>query len=86
MDRLLPEFNKDQTPPSDKLFDIFETFARLRQPRTATLVKGARAKGESRVIDGGLEACLVRDETLRKGWEDERVVETKYDALFREPY
>ena len=86
MDRLLPEFNKSQTASPEKLCEIFGTFARLRQPRTAALVKGARAQGESRVVDGGLEVCLIRDEKLRKGWEDERAVEAKYDALFREPY
>jgi salicylate hydroxylase len=84
--RLLPKFQKDETMSSEKLSEIFSSFANLRQPRTAALVKGARAQGESRVIDGGKEACLQRDERLRKGWEDESAVEAKYDALFREPY
>jgi hypothetical protein len=50
------------------------------------LVRGARAQGENRVVDGGAEACLERDHRLRKNWQDEKAVEAKYDALFREPY
>jgi salicylate hydroxylase len=86
LDRLLPEFKKDETLSSEKLTEIFSTFANLRQPRTASLVKGARAQGESRVVDGGHKACLERDERLRKSWQDVRAVEAKYDALFKEPY
>ena len=86
MNRLLPDFQKDGALSSKKLSDIFSTFANLRQPRTAALVKGARLQGESRVIDGGLEACLERDARLRTVWEDERAVEAKYDILFREPF
>ena len=86
MARLLPQFQKDETMSSEKLSEIFSTFANLRQPRTAALVKGARTQGESRVIDGGEEACLKRDERLRKGWEDKSSVEAKYNGLFREPF
>jgi salicylate hydroxylase len=82
----LPHLDKDQGISSEKQSEIFRTFANLRQPRTAALVKGARAQGESRVIDGGVEACLKWDDRLRQGWEDDKVVEAKYDALFREPY
>ena len=71
---------------SGNLSEIFGAFANLRQPRTAALVKGARAQGENRVIDGGEKACLERDEMLRKSWEDEGAVKAKYHALFREPY
>lgn len=82
----MPELDKDKMLSSDVLIKTFKSFANLRKPRTAALVKGARAQGESRVIDGGLESCLTRDERLRKGWTDEKSVEGKYDALFREPY
>ena len=32
------------------------------------------------------EACLARDERLRKSWEDKEALQKKYDALYREPY
>jgi len=88
LSRLLPDFDADEMKafPPRILTEIFTTFANLRQARTSALVKGARAQGESRVIDGGTEACAERDERLRKGWEDEAAVEAKYDALFKEPF
>lgn len=86
LDRLLPAFNKDDGLSSADLKSIFATFARLRQPRTSALVKGARAHGETRVVDDGLAACLERDERLRRSWEDTEALERKYDALYREPY
>jgi len=68
------------------LNEIFTTFANLRQPRTAALVKVACAQRESRVIDGGHEACAERDQKLRKSWGNEVAVESKYNALFKEPF
>jgi len=58
----------------------------MRQPRTAALVKGARAQGEDRVVDGGPKACEERNERLRCKWEDEAAVEDRYDYLLREPF
>lgn len=86
--RLLPDFesSNEDTLTSQALKEIFGTFAKLRQPRTAALVKGARSQGENRVVDGGREACAERDERLRKGWADEEAVLKKYDMLLKEPF
>ena len=85
LDRLLPNFSPGKTLLSMELSKTFAIFAKLRQPRTAALVKGARAQGESRVVNGGAEVCLERDERLRKAWQNTDGVEAKYDTLFREP-
>jgi salicylate hydroxylase len=84
--RLLPNFEKGKSLSSDDLNSIFKTFANLRQPKTAALVKGARLQGEDRVVDGGREACEERDERLRQKWKDEVAVEEKYDSLLMEPF
>jgi salicylate hydroxylase len=86
--RLLPdvESGSETALTSQTLNDIFAAFARLRQPRTAALVKGARAQGENRVVDGGPEACAARDDRLRKGWADEEAVQNRFDMLLKEPF
>jgi len=87
LSRLLPDLsNKGEGPTSETLESIFAKFAKLRQLRTAALVKGARAQGEDRVVDGGPEACAERDERLQKRWEDTAAVEAKYDYLLKEPF
>jgi len=84
LSRLLPDLsNEGEWPTSETLKSIFAKFAKLRQPRTAALVKGAHAQG---VVDGGPEACAERDERLRKRWEDAAAVEAKYDYLLKEPF
>jgi salicylate hydroxylase len=86
--RLLPniESGSEDILTSEALNAVFSAFARLRQPRTAALVKGARAQGENRVVDGGPEACAARDERLREGWVDEEALERKNDMLLKEPF
>lgn len=86
--RLLPDVDSDSqaTLTSQALSDVFAAFAALRQPRTAALVKGARAQGENRVVDGGPEACTARDERLRKGWADKEAVQNRFDMLLKEPF
>lgn len=69
-----------------ELTKVFQAFAEKRQPRTAALVRGARANGERRVVTGGAVACRERDEAVKEGWLDEKAVEAKYDYLFREPF
>ncbi|KAG0648843.1 Aurachin C monooxygenase isomerase [Hyphodiscus hymeniophilus] len=85
LDRLLPEFDKDEALSSEKLIEAFAAFAKLRQPRTAALVKGARAQGDSRVVKG-INASMERDDRLRKSWQDNEAITAKYDVLFREPF
>ena len=68
------------------LTQIFVAFANKRQPRTAALVKGARAQGELRVVVGGPEACKERDEVMRRQWTDVKMVEANFDAILKEPF
>lgn len=58
----------------------------MRQPRTAALVKGARAQGELRVVDGDSVARQDRDDLLKRSWANQAAIEAKYDSLLREPY
>lgn len=44
------------------LEQIFAAYARKRQPRTAALVRGARAAGERRVVTSGGGDCEVRNQ------------------------
>jgi salicylate hydroxylase len=82
----ISENNNDGVLSTPALSGIFSAFAQLRQPRTAALVKGARLQGESRVEDGGPEACLARDERIREAWTNKEAVEARYRALFVEPF
>ena len=72
-----------QTP---KLSSIFRTFAGKRAPRTAELVKGARAVGERRVVSGGTEKIAQRDALMADSWKDKKAVAARYDALLQEPF
>ena len=68
------------------LVDIFHAYAETRQPRTSTMVKGARAQGQTRVVTTGPEDCVKRDEKVATGWKDVGTIAAKYDALCREPF
>jgi salicylate hydroxylase len=72
-----------ETLTSQTLNYAFSTFAQLRQPRTASLVKGAQSQGKNTVVDGGPEECAARDERLRRGWADDEAVEKRYDMLLK---
>ncbi|KFY80935.1 hypothetical protein V499_00268 [Pseudogymnoascus sp. VKM F-103] len=88
LSQMLPTFDheSDADISVEDLQRVFNQFSTLRQPRTAALVKGARAQGSMRVISGGIAACEERDKVLSKGWEDEAAVEVKYDSLFKETF
>ncbi|KAF8858840.1 monooxygenase FAD-binding protein [Acephala macrosclerotiorum] len=85
--KLLPDFVGDTAIllDAENLKIVFLEFAEKRQPRTAAMVKGARAQGERRVVDGE-EACKARDEALRSGWKDVKGVEDKWEGLLKEPF
>ncbi|KAK5053890.1 hypothetical protein LTR84_001852 [Exophiala bonariae] len=68
------------------LTEIFQRFAEKRQPRTAALVKGARAQGNQRVVTTGPEDCRRRDEQIKAVWADSEAIRRKYDALLSEPF
>jgi len=72
--RLLVKHNPKASAPSTELLStIFSEYEGVRIPRTAELVKGARRQGEVRVVDG-VDACLARNEIVRKNWEDDEKV------------
>lgn len=45
----------------DNLEQIFAAYAEKRQPRTAALVRGARAAGQKRVVTTGSRDCEARN-------------------------
>lgn len=88
LSRLLPTFTLGQegSLSVDILNRVFHEFATMRQPRTANLVKGARAQGELRVKEGGPSECQERDNIISKLWGDHDTIEAGYDILLREPF
>ncbi|GLB07584.1 hypothetical protein AtubIFM57258_002931 [Aspergillus tubingensis] len=89
LSRMLPDLSKEGTEwgkIEQGLSDIFQEFARLRQPRTSALVKEARRLGEQRVVVGGPEWCRERDASIADAWKDEAAVARALEGLFREPF
>ena len=84
--RLLIKHNPKASPPSTELLStIFSEYEGIRIPRTAELVKGARKQGEVRVVDG-VEACLARNEMVRKMWQDDEELLEASDYLLSGPF
>jgi len=63
-------------PSTELLSTIFSEYEGIRITRTAELVRGARKQGEVRTVVG-VEACLARNEVVRKMWQDD---EKRFDA------
>ncbi|EMR68801.1 hypothetical protein UCREL1_4177 [Eutypa lata UCREL1] len=70
----------------DNLEQIFAAYAEKRQPRTAALVRGARAAGQKRVVTTGSRDCEARNLKVAAEWKDLDAVAAKYDNLCREPF
>ncbi|KAF9227280.1 FAD/NAD(P)-binding domain-containing protein [Gyrodon lividus] len=69
--RILNEHNPSASQPSTKtLGHVFQKYQGLRLPITTELVKGARRRGEARVISG-VEACKRRNELVKSIFSDE---------------
>ena len=83
LSRLLPDVSEGGDVG---LEGVFGEFARLRQPRTAALVKQARHLGEQRVVLGGPALCRERDAGIVAAWSDPKAVAEGLDRLFREPF
>ena len=60
-------------------------YAQRRQPRTANLVKGARAQGQMRMT-AGEEACWKRNEMVKKAWSDGTAAKAILHDLYKEPF
>ncbi|KAJ5935164.1 FAD/NAD(P)-binding domain-containing protein [Penicillium verhagenii] len=86
LSRLLPNIDEVCEEKDASLSGIFEEFARLRQPRTSALVKGARRKGEERVVVGGAELCRQRDAQITAAFSNPEAVLRGLDALYGEPF
>lgn len=56
------EEDRPRPRPLEDLEQIFASYARKRQPRTAALVRGARAAGARRVVTTGSRDCEVRNQ------------------------
>ncbi|KAB5554330.1 monooxygenase FAD-binding protein [Coniochaeta sp. 2T2.1] len=81
-----PDYPEDLAKLGASLSEtIFSPYAEMRQPRTALLVRGARAQGASRV-GAGFDACEARNAAIRSNYKDPSVIAAKFDGLLREPF
>jgi len=87
LDPTSPDYSASlSTLSTSSLASIFQAYAEKRQPRTAALVKGARAQGQQRVVTTGPEDCQARDEGVRAAWADKDAVRAKYESLLSGPF
>jgi len=73
------------SPATELLSTIFNEYESIRIPRTAELVRTARKQGEIRVVDG-IDACLKRNEIIRKNFGDDEKVLDASEYLLSGPY
>ena len=83
LSQLLPDAGGDLS--TESLTTAFRMYAQKRQPRTAALVKAARAQGQMRVMRGK-EACQQRNAKVKQMWADEAAVRERMHALCKEPF
>ncbi|KZP34264.1 FAD/NAD(P)-binding domain-containing protein [Athelia psychrophila] len=84
--RLLTQANPTAAPqPTAALAAVFAEYEGLRIARTAILVNGARRMGELRVV-GGVDACLARNETVRRMYTDDAQVLEKTAFVLEGPF
>jgi salicylate hydroxylase len=70
LSNLLGWYNPEAGSPSTETLEaIFTEVEKVRIPRVAEMVRGARAHGESRVLSD-LEACLARNNSTRELCKD----------------
>ena len=69
----------------EQLRETFQRYAEKRQPRTAALVKGARAQGEVRVTVGE-EECKQRNEKVKMYWANTAAIVARLHNLYCEPF
>ena len=71
---LLQKHNPTATAPSTETLEaVFSELEKVRIPRSAKLVKQARAQGESRVVHG-VEGCKKRNDAYREMWKDDETI------------
>ncbi|KAI0138358.1 hypothetical protein BJ166DRAFT_184144 [Pestalotiopsis sp. NC0098] len=87
LSKALPDLtNRNMSIDKVNLQSIFQHYAQKRQPRTAALVKGARAAGEKRVVTTGTKDCESRNQRVKAEWLDTVSVEAKFEGLCKEPF
>lgn len=64
---------------------MFEEYEKARIQRTSALVSGARQQGNARVVHGH-EACLKRNEILRKIWGNAAAMKEAPGAAWAGPF
>jgi salicylate hydroxylase len=77
---LLEKHNPSASVPSSEMLEkVFIELEEVRIPRTAELVKRARAQGETRVVSG-TEAYLSRNKWYRELLSDETLLKQRFGA------
>lgn len=71
--------------PTDKLVEIFREYEGQRISQTSILVQGARRMGELRVVSG-VDACLARNETVKKMYADDAEMLEKTAFVLEGPF
>ena len=67
---LLQKYNPSgNSPATATLGTIFTELEKVRIPRTAELVKRARAQGDAHIVSGA-EACIARNNAIRALCQD----------------
>ncbi|KAI0093159.1 hypothetical protein BDY19DRAFT_982954 [Irpex rosettiformis] len=80
---LLDKYNPSTASPSTSTLEaLFTEFETARIPRSSAMVKGARALGESRVVQG-VDACIERNNKVRIQWSDADAVARAREAMFK---
>ncbi|KAF5370787.1 hypothetical protein D9758_002108 [Tetrapyrgos nigripes] len=84
--RVLIKYNPEAASPSTETLEaIFQEYERIRIPRSAALVKGARRMGESRVVIGH-EASIQRNAQLRDYYKEHGLPWEGFSVLTKGPY
>ena len=84
----IPNRDTSESPTTATLTKLFSEYESIRLPRTATLVRGARTRGERRVTMDE-ESSRKRDEIIKAefgGTEFDPKRSASYDFIFGGPF
>lgn len=77
---LLAQHNPSAAPPPAAVLEqVFAEFEQARIPKSAEMVKRARAQGETRVVHG-TEACIARNKWYRELCSNEDMLKARFSA------
>lgn len=85
--RTLTKHHPDPTasPRTDVLTAAFSEYEQVRIPRADGMVKGARARGNMRVVPT-VEAAKARDELVKKALADDKATWQEFDMVASGPF